>query len=275
MTDDTTSDSDFRIMQVTHDHLLNEAVKITQPADGYRVGTDAVLLAAAISTASGRVLDLGAGVGGVSLCLANRHNELQITAVEKHADLAALAQENAEVNGVSNRLRVLTTDIRELPSVVAGSFDHVVSNPPYHNSHGTRPRNADRALAHMGDDTEMVDWVKAAVWAAKPRAKITFICRADRVPELISLFEQNGAGEAVLFPLWPRHSSPAGRVILQVRRDVEGPGAVLPGLVLHRDDGGFTDAAAQIMSGGQLAVVHPARPLANGRRRAGETGEGS
>ncbi|MEC7211680.1 MAG: methyltransferase [Pseudomonadota bacterium] len=275
MTDDTTSDNDFRMMQVTHDHLLDEAVKITQPADGYRVGTDTVLLGAAISTASGRVLDLGAGVGGVSLCLAHRHHELQITAIEKHADLAALAQENAEVNGVANRLRILTTDIRELPSVLAGSFDHVVSNPPYHNSHGTRPRNADRALAHMGEDTDMVDWVKAAVWAAKPRAKITFICRADRVPELISLFEQNGAGEAVLFPLWPRHSSPAGRVILQVRRDVEGPGAVLPGLVLHRDDGGFTDAAAQIMSGGQLAVIHPARPLANGRRRAGDSGEGS
>ncbi len=275
MTDDTTSDSDFRMMQVTHDHLLDEAVKITQPADGYRVGTDTVLLAAAISTAGGRVLDLGAGVGGVSLCMAHRHHELQITAIEKHADLAALAQENADVNGVANRLRILTTDIRELPSVLAGSFDHVVSNPPYHNSHGTRPRDANRALAHMGEDTDMVDWVRAAVWAAKPRAKITFICRADRVPELISLFEQNGAGEAVLFPLWPRHSSPAGRVILQVRREVEGPGAVLPGLVLHRDDGGFTDAAAQIMSGGQLAVIHPARPLASGRRRTGESREGS
>ena len=33
------ADSDMRMMQVTHDHLLNEAVKITQPADGYRVGT--------------------------------------------------------------------------------------------------------------------------------------------------------------------------------------------------------------------------------------------
>ena len=275
MTDDTTSDDDIRMMQVTHDHLLDEAVKITQPSDGYRVGTDTVLLAASISTNTGRVLDLGTGVGGVSLCLAHRHHELQITAIEKHADLAALAQENAEVNAVANRMRVLVTDIRELPSVLAASFDHVVSNPPYHNSHGTRPRNAERALAHMGEDTDMVDWVKAAIWAAKPRAKITFICRADRAPELISLFERNGAGEAVLFPLWPRHSSPAGRVILQVRRDVDGPGAVLPGLVLHRDDGGFTDAAAQIMAGGQLSVIHPARPLANGNRRAGNTGEGA
>tara|TARA_X000000950_G_C13885722_1_gene648745 strand:+ start:1025 stop:1849 length:825 start_codon:yes stop_codon:yes gene_type:complete len=274
MTDDSSPNGDIRMMQVTHDHLLGEAVKITQPADGYRVGSDTVLLAASVATANGRLLDLGAGVGGVTLCLAHRFPELQVTAVEKHGDLAAMAAENAAVNGVANRVRVLTTDILQMPPVLAGSFDHVVSNPPYHNSHGTRPRNPDRALAHMGEDTEMGDWVKAAIWAAKPRAKITFICRADRVPELISLFDANGAGEVVLFPLWPRHSSPAGRVIVQVRRDVEGPGAVLPGLVLHRDDGGFTDAAEQVMTGGQLAVVHPARPLANGKRRSA-TKEGS
>ena len=261
------ADSEMQMMQVTHDHLLNEAVKITQPSDGYRVGTDAVLLAASVATDSGRILDLGAGVGGVSLCVAHRLREVQITAVEKHGDLAALAEENAAVNGFTNRLRVLTTDIRELPPVLAGSFDHVVSNPPYHNSHGTKPRNEARAMAHMGDNTEMDDWVKAAIWAAKPRAKITFICRADRVPELISLFDANSAGEAVLFPLWPRHASPAGRVIVQVRRDVAGPGALLPGLVLHRDDGGFTAAAEQVMGGMPLSVIHPARPLAGSRRR--------
>ena len=265
---------DMPMMQVTHDHLLNEAVKITQPSDGYRVGTDAVLLAAAVGTDSGRILDLGAGVGGVCLCLAHRLREVQITAVEKHGDLASLAGENAVANGFGNRVRVLNTDIREMPPVLAASFDHVVSNPPYHNSHGTRPRNEARAMAHMGDDTEMEDWVRAAVWAAKPRARITFICRADRVPELIALFDANGAGEAVLFPLWPRHSSPAGRVILQVRRDVQGPGAVLPGLVLHRDDGGFSDVAEPIMAGAPLPVVHPARPFSGTRRRAGgsETG---
>lgn len=262
-------------LAVTHDHLLGKTVSIMQPKSGFRVGTDAVLLAAAIGVNRGRILDMGAGVGGISLCLARRLDAVQITAIEIDPVMAALAQRNVAANGFDDRLRILRDDIAKMPPVLAGSFDHVVSNPPYHNSHGTRPRNAERALAHMGEDTDMVDWVKAAIWAAKPRAKITFICRADRAPELISLFERNGAGEAVLFPLWPRHSSPAGRVILQVRRDVDGPGAVLPGLVLHRDDGGFTDAAAQIMSGGQLSVIHPARPLANGNRRAGNTGEGA
>jgi tRNA1(Val) A37 N6-methylase TrmN6 len=156
-----------------------------------------------------------------------------------------------------------------MPPVLAGSFDHVISNPPYHNSHGTRPRHPDRATAHMGDETLMQDWVKAAVWAAKPRGRITFICRADRVPELMTLFTGAGAGEAVLYPLWPRHSSPAGRVIIQVRRDVDGPGAILPGMVLHRDDGGFADAAQDVMNGGALHVSHPARPQQADRQRGG------
>jgi tRNA1Val (adenine37-N6)-methyltransferase len=261
--------ADVPMMQVTHDHLLNEAVKITQPSDGYRVGSDAVLLAASVGTITGRVLDMGAGVGGVCLCLARRLAELQITAVEKNADMAALCSENAVQNGLQNRIRVLSADLREMPPVLAGSFDHVISNPPYHNSHGTRPRHPDRAVAHMGDETLMRDWVKAAVWAAKPRGRITFICRADRVPELINLFAGAGAGETVLYPLWPRHSSPAGRVIIQVRRDVDGPGAILPGMVLHRDDGGFSDAAQDVMNGGPLHVSHPARPQQADRQRGG------
>jgi len=261
--------ADVPMMHVTHDHLLNEAVKLTQPSDGYRVGSDAVLLAASVGTVTGRVLDMGAGVGGVCLCLARRLVELQITAVEKNADMAALCGENAVQNGLQNRIRVLTADIREMPPVLAGSFDHVISNPPYHNSHGTRPRHPDRATAHMGDETLMQDWVKAAVWAAKPRGRITFICRADRVPELMTLFTGAGAGEAVLYPLWPRHSSPAGRVIIQVRRDVDGPGAILPGMVLHRDDGGFADAAQDVMNGGALHVSHPARPQQADRQRGG------
>ncbi|NCF49439.1 MAG: methyltransferase [Bacteroidetes bacterium] len=271
--DNSNLKDDAPMMRVTHDHLLREAVKITQPVDGYRVGSDAILLAASVGTARGRVLDMGAGVGGVSLCLAHRLAGLQITAIEKNDDLAALALENAAANDFTSRIRVLTGDIRDMPSVLAGSFDHVVSNPPYHDARGTRPRNPDRALAHMGGDSSMADWAKSAIWAAKPRARISMICRADRIPELISLFTENGAGEAVMFPLWPRHSSPAGRVIIQVRRDVDGPGAILPGMVMHRDDGGFTDAADQVMAGGALALKHPARPQTRNRRRDGVSNE--
>jgi tRNA1(Val) A37 N6-methylase TrmN6 len=117
----------------------------------------------------------------------------------------------------------------------------------------------------MGEDTSLEEWVKSAIWATKPRGRITFICRADRAAELIRIFETHGAGETLLFPLWPRHSAPAGRVIIQVRRGISGPGAILPGLVLHNDDGSFTEMATRVMAGEPLFVVHPARPQLTSR----------
>ena len=78
-------------IEVTHDHLLAEQVRITQPKTGYRVGSDAVLAAASLTAARSRVLDLGAGVGGISLCVAKRLGGVQITAVEIDPVAAALA----------------------------------------------------------------------------------------------------------------------------------------------------------------------------------------
>jgi tRNA1(Val) A37 N6-methylase TrmN6 len=52
---------------------------------------------------------------------------------------------------------------------------------------------------------------------------------------------------------------PAGRVIIQVRKAVSGPGAILPGLIMHNDDGSFTEAASRIMNGEGLYMAHPAR----------------
>ncbi len=254
------NEGDLEMIKVTHDHLLKEAVRITQPADGYRVGTDAVLLAASVSTDSGRILDLGAGVGSISLCIARRLTEVQITAVEKDTDIAELADINITDNGFAGRIRLIKSDITAMPAVLAASFDHVVSNPPYNHVRGTRPRSRVRALAHMGEDTNLEDWVKTAIWAVKPRARISFICRADRAAELITLFETHGAGETLVFPLWPRYASPAARVIIQVRRGVEGPGAILPGLVMHNDTGGYTEMASGVMAGDALFVIHPARP---------------
>jgi tRNA1(Val) A37 N6-methylase TrmN6 len=51
-------------------------------------------------------------------------------------------------------------------------------------------------------------------------------------------------------------------VIIQARRGVKGPGAILPGLVMHNDKGGYTEMASGVMAGDALFVIHPARPQA-------------
>ncbi len=249
----------FDDVVITRDYMLGGTVAIAQPKFGFRVGTDAVFLAASVGVNRGRILDLGAGVGGVSLCLATRLNNVRITAVELDPVLVALAQKNVVANGFDDRLSVLPGDVQALPPFLGSSFDHVISNPPFHFATGTKPQNRRQALARMGDGSKLDDWVKAAMWAVKPRGRISFICRADRGGELVNLFVNAGASETLQFPLWPRPMVPAGRVIIQVRKSVMGPDAILPGLVVHNDDGTFTAAASRIMKGDGLYMAHPAR----------------
>ena len=45
-------------LAITHDHLLGKTVSVMQPKSGFRVSTDAVLLAAAIGVNRGRILDM-------------------------------------------------------------------------------------------------------------------------------------------------------------------------------------------------------------------------
>src|SRR5262249_32310759 len=102
---------------LTEDALLGGRVRLLQPRKGYRVAVDAVLLAAAVdATETTRILDLGAGVGAVGLCIASRVAASQITGIELQPELAALAERNATLNGVSERVRTIVHDLaRPLP----------------------------------------------------------------------------------------------------------------------------------------------------------------
>ena len=99
--------------RTTEDLFLGGALKIRQPRNGYRAGTDAVLLAALIGSesAAGPVLDAGAGVGVVGLCVAARFPKASVVLVEREPHLAALARRNVDGNGLTARVQVIEADI--------------------------------------------------------------------------------------------------------------------------------------------------------------------
>ena len=68
--------------ETSDDSFLNGQIQVRQPRSGYRIGTDAVMVAATIQMKAGRLLDMGAGVGGISLAIAHRLADAQITAAE-------------------------------------------------------------------------------------------------------------------------------------------------------------------------------------------------
>jgi tRNA1Val (adenine37-N6)-methyltransferase len=244
------------------DSFLSGAISLRQPCDGYRVGTDAVMLAATINPPNNspnnsqkkepRMLDMGAGVGGVCLAIRTRLLRGHITAIEKDEFCAELLAHNIAQNNLSTAIRPVAGDVTNMPAMLRASFDAVFANPPFHHASDKNPRFRRRSLAHNGDgETSLSDWVRAGLWALRDKGRLSFIVRADRTDEVMIALRDGGAGEILLYPLWSYATSPAVRMVITARKGVKGAMALLPGLVLHRPSGALTPATQKVMKGGR------------------------
>ncbi|MDI1283971.1 MAG: methyltransferase [Reyranella sp.] len=242
-------------MVPTENGLLGGRVRLLQPARGYRVAVDAVLLAAAVDAASGQhVLDLGAGVGAVGLCLAARVPGCNIVGIELQAGLAALATRNAALNGAGDHLRTIVHDIAgplppDLVSPDLVGFDHVVTNPPYLAAAVADPSpDPSKALATVESSADLARWLSVATGALKPTGTLTVIHRSDRLEEIVDHLTRLGWGDVML-----KRLPPAARVLVRARFGAPAR-RESPPLRLHRPEGGYTDEAE--------AILRHAQPLA-------------
>ena len=76
-----------------------------------------------------RILDVGTGSGAIAVALAHERPEAIVTATDVSAAALRVARENADRNGVANRIRFREGDL--FNPVVGEQFDIIVSNPPY------------------------------------------------------------------------------------------------------------------------------------------------
>jgi tRNA1(Val) A37 N6-methylase TrmN6 len=233
--------------------FLDGKVRVTQPETGFRSGLDAVMLAAAVPAVTGQtVLELGAGAGTASLCLAARVSGLSITGVERDEKLAALARDNAVANRAD--CTFAAADIFALPAELKRDFDQVFANPPFHGEGLTSPDEA-RAAALM-DGGQLGDWLKLGLQRTISGGFFTAILRADRLNETLAALPEKGVA---VFPLWPKTGATAKRVIVQARKGSRAPFSLLPGLVLHREDGSWTNEAEAVLRRGSALALSEAR----------------
>jgi len=75
-----------------------------------------------------RCVDLGTGAGVIAVCLARFLRQAEVFGVDVSPDALRLAVENAQVNGVEERITFLESNWFDR---LSGRFDLIVSNPPY------------------------------------------------------------------------------------------------------------------------------------------------
>jgi tRNA1(Val) A37 N6-methylase TrmN6 len=126
----------------------------------------------------------------------------------------------------------------------------VFANPPYHAASGTVSPAEARNTAKRAGVGEVASWAAALGRRLRPGGTLTLILPPARLAEALAGAAEAGCGGVRLFPLWPKAGRAAKLMLVQAGRGSRAPLGLLPGLVLHREDGGFTDAAEGVLRGG-------------------------
>jgi tRNA1(Val) A37 N6-methylase TrmN6 len=236
----------------TDDAFLGGRLVLRQPAMGHRLGTDALLLAAAAG-AFGRVADVGAGAGLVGLALALRGAD-QAVLLERDPTFAGCARQNMGRAGLAG-VSVLTVDLfnRSAVRAEAGladqSFDHVATNPPYDQSIRSRRTPSPLKLAaHQMEGGGLPEWLAACTRMLKDGGTLTLIHRADRLADVLAAMPRRAGGLSVR-AIQPRSTEAATRILVRAVAGSRAPLRLLPAFVLHDDEGRFTDEAAKVHRG--------------------------
>jgi FkbM family methyltransferase len=234
----------------TTDSILNGALTLVQPRNGYRFSIDSILLGRFVRVRKrDRVLELGAGCGVISVMIAALRRPREVVAVEIQPDLAAIAERNAALNQLDS-IRVISADLRarRIEGLAPASFDVIVANPPYRAlGSGRRSPNPGRRVAREERAATLADFVAAAKRFAANGAKVAFVFDASRSAELLRCLAAHSLEPKRIRFVHPRADAPGATILVEARKGGGIEVAIEPPLMLYDRSGVYSDEARELM----------------------------
>lgn len=171
---------------LTSEIFDSTGITICQPARGHRYGEESIALAEFASVGEGdRVCELGSGVAVTALQIAAKYKPRSVVAVEIQSVLHEVARLNVIENGFGDKVECVNEDIREFAKTRAGTFDVVVSNPPFFTSgDGRLPPCPERSQARHELNGTIEDFVRCAHTLLKAGGRFYVVFDARRNEEL-------------------------------------------------------------------------------------------
>ena len=176
------------------DDLQRSHLEIIQDPGRFSFGMDAVLLSGFARAAAGsRVLDLGTGTGILPILMSAKTKAGHFTALEIQPESADMARRSVQLNGLEDRIDVVTGDIREADALfAAASFDVVTSNPPYMTDHhGLQNPNDALAIARHEVCCSLEDLAHAAERTLRSGGHFYMVHRPFRLAEILSTMQRH------------------------------------------------------------------------------------
>lgn len=219
-------------------------------SDSYHFSTDTILLAD-FSKHNGhkKCVELGTGCGTIPLLWYKHNQKLEITAVEIQEDACTLANKSVEHNNLSDKIKILNADLKDLKGKLNfGYYDLVACNPPYKLSGGgiTNPESSKQIARHETECT-LEDICETASKLLQFGGKFCICQRPERLADVMEAMRKSSIEPKTLRMVQQRKNKAPKLFLLEGRRGGNrGFLNVLPTLFIEDENGSFSEEMMNI-----------------------------
>lgn len=222
------------------DDLQRNGYRIIQDPDRFCFGMDAVLLSGFAAVKEGAcVLDLGTGTGIIPILLEAKTKAAHLTGLEIQTDSAEMAGRSVALNGLEEKIDIVTGDIKEADRLFdAASFDVITCNPPYMiGQHGlTNPSDA-KAIARHEILCTLEDVISQTARLLVPGGHFFLVHRPFRLAEIIATLIKYKLEPKRMRLVYPFVDKEPNMVLLEAVRGGRPRMTVEKPLIVYREPG--------------------------------------
>ena len=228
----------------TLEDLQLSGLKLIQRKDSFRFGMDSVLLAHFSDIRKkDTVADFGTGNGILPLLLYGRGKGEKYYAFDIQKEAAELAQRNAVLNHLEDKMTVIHADAGCADQYLAPcSIDAVICNPPYaHPGMALSSPYETKAIARNQKEDTLAKMFTGAFRILKGRGKLFLVYPAPQMLHIMKKLQEYHLEPKKIQLIYPKAEKPANLALIEAVKDAKPMLHPLPPLIIYNEDGTLTN----------------------------------